>query len=238
MSNIRNAPTPRVVELVGFPGSGKTSIAKDALRQLVNHGHRRPFYYGKDGKLPFRIGHTPEAVALGSRMMVCAVMSGHIRELPRVAKMFENLLIVRRTRRYLGGEALVVFDQAVIQKLYLMRERDDPTREAMESVLELLKPELAEVYVIVDTPPNIAAERFAQRRKRSSIRPFKRWPADEVASLYRQQHRVLEWIVEWLECQEGTTVVRLDGRAPVQENGEIMAQVLKEFAEQYDSNVV
>lgn len=230
MSKISNEVDPCLVELFGFPGSGKTSIARYAVQELRHNSSVLPFYYGKHGKLPFRTSHFPGALALCLRVMRGALHGSHARELTRMARAVDSLLILGRARLELRGEPIVLFDQAVIQKLYLMRVQDQVTAEAIESALEVLEPELSDFYVMVDTPPDVAAERFSSRNKRSSIRPFKRWSTEDVASLYGRQQCVLQWMADWFERSEVITLIRLDGQLPIEENGQLLAREIERLA--------
>jgi hypothetical protein len=221
--------TPLLLEFIGFPGSGKTTIAIEVVRQIRMRNAMRPYFYSKDGKLRFHPREGTAALTLDIGKLSRLLLRGHPREVPRLVSAMKNVLIFRRTRERLSNHPLVVHNQGLIQRLYLMREGDRPSREAIETVLELLRDDLSDVHVVIDTPPAIAAARYFARAKGSSRRPYRNRDEKRIAALYEAHQEVLDWITHWLRRQPHTRVLTLDGRLPAEKNGAILAGKIAEF---------
>ncbi|ANB01372.1 AAA family ATPase [Ectothiorhodospira sp. BSL-9] len=217
---------PVLLECVGFPGAGKTTIAKMAVGQFRDRHDWSTFFYAKDGKLQHGMRDAGRTIIVAYQSLVGVVTRGQPREMRRMLGVLNKILVFRRARDRLREQDMVIYDQGLIQKLYLMREEDKPDRAGVEAVLEVIKPDLSEVHVFVDTPPEVAAERCFVRAKTSSRRPYMQWDRDRITRLYQDQYAVIQWIIEWLKRHSGTRVITLDGRSPVEENAELLVHEL------------
>ncbi|OOG23421.1 hypothetical protein B1C78_11405 [Thioalkalivibrio denitrificans] len=219
---------PRLAEFIGFPGAGKTTIAEAAIRRFHALGIPPPYFYSRDGKLRFQLHESGHALQLVLAATARLARGGHVRQLSRFLPVIKNLLTFRRTRRLLTAHPLIIHNQGLIQRLYLLRDDDHPTQNQMEAVLELLRDDLSEFHVVIDIPPDVAAARYFARAKSSSRRPYKGWDERRIASLYAAQQEVLNHIIRWLETQPATRVLRLDGELPPEENGAVLVECLLE----------
>ncbi|MCG5493457.1 AAA family ATPase [Ectothiorhodospira variabilis] len=229
---------PLLVEFVGFPGAGKTTIAKSAVRRIrgdacgVNVVH-----YNKEIKARFRVSETPEVLDLLRGTIRRLWRERGVREFMRLSSVLDRVHAIRRCRRMLRGCDMVVHDQALLQRLYLMRRRERLEREGLEAVLRTIKPDLANVYVVLEIPPEVAASRYANRGKTSSRRPYRLWSLGAITDMYRRYEELLAWLAVWLERQDKITVIRLDARVDAEENGRILAERLVQLVRGPDSAV-
>ncbi|MCG5523511.1 AAA family ATPase [Ectothiorhodospira haloalkaliphila] len=228
---------PLLIECMGFPGAGKTTIAKVAVTQFRARHDWSTFFYAKDGKLQHGVRDAGRAIGVVYKSLAGVVSRGQPREMRRMIGVLDRILVFRRARERLSEQDVVIYDQGLIQKLYLMREEDKPERAALESVLEVIKPDLSEVHVFVDTPPELAAERYFVRAKTSSRRPYTQWDRDQITRLYQDQYAVMKWIIEWLKRQSGTRVITLDGRSPVEENADLLVHELHELCKESSRHI-
>jgi len=216
---------PLFAELIGFPGAGKTTIAKAAVERL-RAAACDPFFYSKDGKYRFAADDLGSAIRQCGRAasLLATRPDAALRRLLRFLPVFDKTLVFRRVRRRHRDHPLVLFDQGLIQKLYLMREGDRLGAGDIDAVMQLLRPDLAELHIVIDTPPADAAERYFNRAKSSARRPYQQWDEARIAALYAAQRDVLEAILAWLGSEAGAPVLRLDGEAPAQQNGARLAE--------------
>ncbi|MDZ7751674.1 MAG: hypothetical protein U5S82_08425 [Gammaproteobacteria bacterium] len=225
-------PRPVFVELLGFPGSGKTTVAKAALTHLRSSGATPPFFYGRDGKHHSGRDDVTALLAQVSRTVGRSLGVGGprvgMRQWRRFLPVVDKTLLFRRVRRRHGNDAVVLFDQGPIQMLYLLGDGDVPGRDDMVALLELLRPDLAEVSVFMDTPAEVAAHRYFARAKSTSRRPYKGWNEERISALYAAHVPAIRWIAEWLEASSSTMVLRLDGRLEPERNGVILARAIEE----------
>lgn len=222
---------PVLVELMGFPGCGKSSVVEAALELTARRGQPQAFHYGRDGKYRFARDDVRGVLPLLARTLAVPRGAGGPRPAGRRMRRFlpvvDQVILFQRVRRRHRDGAVVLFDQGLFQKLYLLASTEAPAREEIVALLERLRPDVAEVVVVLDTPPRAAASRYVARGKSSSRRPYKGWDEDRVAALYTAHAPVIPWIADWLEGATDTMVVRLDGREPARRNGALLADVLE-----------
>ncbi len=188
-----------IVELVGLPGAGKTTI-----RGLVSVPH------GVKGSVPLSgLRPTPELLRAAWHIAVLCASTRPF-AFGRLKRGF-NLTVF--LRHYQDHGQTILLDQGMVQKLWsiLIDARSYP-RSRLDHVMRALRPFAPDHIVWIVTPPDISAGRITGRRHGNSR--MDGLPLDQSVPQLTVTAEVLDMLVNEYQTQTGTPVTKLQGEVP------------------------
>ncbi len=170
------ASPPVVIEFLGIPGAGKTTLASAVAEELRGRGYSCHLSLSDDPPrrrgLRARILHVKKIVwalaadpRLGSCLLVF-VLRTRPRSLPRISRMGSFIRLMdgafRRSRR--GPERYVVLDQGLLQAIWsIALFGTPPPQSSLRALLRVLHARYPVGAVVVDVEPGLAWERLVTR---------------------------------------------------------------------------
>ena len=203
MSPVRQG-LPLVIELVGLPGAGKTSI-KQAVQ--VEHFGRHDV-----GILEARLGRSAVQVFVAAFRLALSTRPLTIR---RIRRSFELVVLLRCYRRH--RSLPIIVDQGLTQKLWsMLAETQEFSLTLLTATVQRLAPFAPDQLVWVETPAHIAADRIAGRTGGNSR--FDGRPPNEIAARLVNLLELYNLIVGLFERHANIHVLSLRGEEPITDN--------------------
>lgn len=225
---------PLVVEFVGLPGAGKTTIAHQVIEELTTRG-TRCFAYSTAGSPE---GREKRSGGLLSKLRTLGRLVSSCLTYPRLAlhaliytvrvnpfgllsfrRLLTFLIRFRYVKEVMAGDYdVLVLDQGPIQNLWSIattgrrRGHVEDLGRVVGDVLDEARP----LVVLVAVEPDLAFERVAGRSTMRSR--FDRMPPSEAKALLTRHAALFGQLVELADGFASTGFVRVDGRDPVQTN--------------------
>jgi len=195
---------PVVIELVGLPGAGKTSLTKKISVPFV--GCRDFRYFG------CLLPASSWSVASATFKLAMTIRPF------RFSYFFRALKFVVALRMYKANKSsLVVLDQGMIQKLWSMIiETESYSAEKLEQVVASIAPFAPDHLVWISVQPALAADRIAHRRGGNSR--FDGQPTEQIVMRLRSLEAVYHSLVDLLGKHARVEILTLDGEAPLDTN--------------------
>lgn len=200
-----------VIEFVGLPGSGKSTITR-ALPQ----------------SWPTSRNTDPAPLPLARRLaiyrqglpFVLSLRPFEMEDLRRLIKLGAELRFYERP-----AAGPLVIDQGMIQKLWsILFERRGYSRPALERLIAALAPSAADLTVVLGTPPDVAAQRLQARGGGNSR--VQKLPLPQMQdSLLRGQH-VYEVLIDIYRRHSTGRMLILSGLDPVEVSVDRVMQAL------------
>jgi thymidylate kinase len=216
---------PPVIEFLGLPGAGKSTLARRLLSRLAARGmvcgdlrsiarfkDNRPGHYARLVKFAItRTRHLRPAAKLAAAVTPWSI--------PRWwfavgLSLWSYRLAMVRKRKY----DAVVLDHGPLQSAWcVLLEGSLDDERVLGDVLSrmLVRHQLTFAFVHVDIAPELAAARIEARGPMAA--PFNRGRA-ETQGLLALHRKLLEQVLGIAEQRIGGPVLRLDGSLPLEEN--------------------
>jgi hypothetical protein len=213
MRPMRPEGLPPVIELVGLPGAGKTSIVR---AMQVRHLGR-----GDVGILEARPGWPAVQLLVAALRLALSARPLKIRRFVRAFKLVVFLRYYRRHRKL-----PIIMDQGLTQKLWsMLMDSQEFSLPLLAATVQRLAPFAADHLVWVETPAHIAADRIAGRTGGNSR--FDGRPPNETAARLVNLLELYNTIVDLFEHHTAVHVISLRGEDPIADNAARIDLVIK-----------
>lgn len=192
-----------IIECVGLPGAGKTTICC-----LVTAPH------GKKGAVPVSASKIDTASLRAAWHIVLLSLSARPISFDRLKRGF-NLVVF--LRHYRAREQTILLDQGLVQKLWsLLLDASHYSAARLDNVLKSLQPFAPDHLLWIVTPVHVAAGRIAGRSHGNSrvdgLTP------QEAETRLATTAELLDMLVARFAAATGVNVLDIDGGAPPEAN--------------------
>jgi thymidylate kinase len=189
-----------VIEFVGLPGAGKSTITRALPARWLTSRNTDP------APLPLARRLWLYRHALGFMLSLRPLAW---RDVGRLGKLAAELRFYER-----AAASPLVMDQGMIQKLWsILLDRRSFSRAALERLVAALAPTAADLVVWIGTPPELAAERLVARNG-GNARLQKRPEPEMRAGLVSGQANY-EMLISLFRRHAACRVLELSGSDPV-----------------------
>lgn len=222
---------PLIVELVGLPGAGKSTIAAETLSRLRRAGHRvrareELAAATSRGTRALRlVGSWARHPALLTGALAIASGGGSLG-----ASRFRHAIKLAAWAPRLGGMAgdqTVLLDQGMVQQAWsaLLRapKRTAQVDALLQAVVRIAGARL--VFVYCDLPAELAASRIAGRD--TALSSFDRVPAAAARRMLAAEEASLRALFQRAVQVPGARQMVVDASRPVSENAALIAAVIE-----------
>ncbi|HUQ35390.1 MAG TPA: hypothetical protein VM144_03340 [Aestuariivirga sp.] len=204
MSSLRPGGLPLVIELVGLPGSGKSSIARAVQARHLGRGELSIL----EARLQWPV----------IQLLVAALnlaLSARPFSITRIARAFKLVGFLRYYRRH--RNLPIIMDQGLAQKLWsMLAETQDFSLPLLTTTIRRLAPFAADHLIWVETPAYVATDRIVGRTGGNSR--FDGLPRDETAARLVNLVELYNLIIGLFEHHTDVRVLSLRGVDPVADN--------------------
>lgn len=261
MNNISKTHTvpPLIVEFIGLPGAGKTTVSRRVVSELDSAGHKcltrdvwgelrkahrrsHPSVSLKDVYqfFVFCVRHMHVAFhALSYALQVTPLNMRSLRHGVTFLRKLYKLYFIRRTVREAarGGYDIILFDQGLMQYIWWIAVPRSPLPDI--SLIRLLKSvsdEMPQVFVLFDVDVPTAIERITNRSTMGSyFDRFDRISSDTPESLLGRYKWYVENVANCAAQLNGACrLLRVNGNDDV---GEIASSIVRFIDEIWQSRV-
>lgn len=203
-----------VIEFVGLPGAGKSTITR-ALPQ----------------DWPTSRNTDPPALPLTRRLwlyrhalpFMLSLRPLQWKDAGRLAKLAAELRFYERP-----AAGPLVIDQGMIQKLWsILLDRRSYSRAALEGLLAALAPSSADLVVWLATPPDLAAQRLVARNGGNSR--LQKRPEQKMKSGLAAGQALYAMLMDLYRRQAAGRVIELSGTEPVEASAAMVAAAVAEW---------
>jgi hypothetical protein len=190
-----------VIEFVGLPGAGKSTITRALPPEWPTSRNTDP------APLPLLRRVWLYRHALGFMLSIRPL---EWKDIGRLAKLAAELRYYER-----GAAAPLVIDQGMIQKLWsILLDRDRYSPAALERLVAALAPTAADLVVWLSTPPDVAAQRLASRNGGNSR--LQKRPDEEMKVGLVVGQSLYVTLVDLYSRHAACQVLHLSGTDPVE----------------------
>lgn len=238
---------PRVVEFIGLPGAGKTTIARLVIEELTTAGNR---CFGlntlsnpetiekKKGGLTDKL-KTLYSVASSfvfynriARDALSYVLHTKPISLASLHRFIAFLVRLNFIRKMMSSNYdLIILDQGLIQYIWSMRAFGDSSTndKYLKRLLRDILDEISPLVILVDVEVGLAAQRV---NNRSTMRSrFDSMVTDQAGTLLAEHQDVLTEIVKLIEKFKGTIFMNVSGAQPVKKNISLIVPFIERAGE-------
>lgn len=234
---------PRLVEFVGLPGAGKTTIAQRVIQELTDSGHR---CFGLS-RLDTPEGLQKEAGGFYDKLRsagYCALSCIVHRKIAKDALLYGvhvepfNIISLRRVFRFMvrlksvtklanGSYDMVILDQGIMQDIWSIAASGHPPSDDtyLERLINSILDRLSLLVVVIDIDVEKAIQRIARRQTMRSR--FDRMPVNQAEALLNRHKDVFTQIVKVVRRCKRAECLSVSGDLPVDQNVEAIASFLE-----------
>jgi broad-specificity NMP kinase len=170
-----------IIEFIGIPASGKTTIATALVSELTNKGHKVELQFPIDTHLVNRL------FRLATKLWMCLSVVfknfEYARKLSKIIAASENVGISRKLNLTINGlyvgwlssraaecDAITVFHQGYLQFIYSVGRASDDHK--FDDIIDTMLPWNADTNLVIlaEAAPNIVETRLASRSARERNR--------------------------------------------------------------------
>lgn len=192
-----------IVECVGLPGAGKTTVCG---RVSVPHG--------KKGAVPLSALRIDTALLRAAWHIFLLSLSAKPFSFNRLKRGF-NLAVF--LRHYQTREQTILLDQGIVQKLWsILLDTGQFSSVRMDNVVRSLRPFAPDCVVWLRVPVSIALERLVRRVAANSR--FDRLEAAQAEAALLRNAVLLEDLITRFPLATGAMLYQLDGMADAVDN--------------------
>lgn len=203
-----------VIEFVGLPGSGKSTITRALPQDWPTSRNTDP------PPLPLsrRLWLYRHAAAF-----MLSLRPLHWKDVDRLARLAAELRFYER-----AAAGPLVIDQGMIQKLWsILLDRRGYSRAALERLVAALAPSSADLVVRLATPPELAAERLLARNGGNSR--LQKRPEHEMKSGLAAGQALYAMLMELHRRHATSRVIELSGTEPVEASAATVVAAVAEW---------
>lgn len=240
---------PLVIEFIGLPGAGKTTIAQIAIEELTAAGYRcfslstysDPESVDKKSGGFFRklktLYHFALSCAVYRQFAVNALLyTIHVKPFSLVnLRRFLILLVRLKFMRTLmnGNYDLIVLDQGLIQYIWSIAvTNEQPNNDKyLERVLKSILDEISLFVIIVDVEAELAIERITRRPTMRSR--FDRMSSSEAEAMLSRHKDVFAQIVDSADKFRKTGYLNINGSQPIKNNVGLIVPFIERARQAY-----
>lgn len=222
---------PLIVELVGLPGAGKSTIVAETLRRLRLAGHpvrdRAELGPGVSrAERAFRLaGSWARHPALLTGALAIAVGAGGL----GASRIRHAVKLAAWAPRLAGLEAdqTVLLDQGMVQQAWSALVRAPGRGSQVDALLQAVARSVSArfVFIYCDLPPDLAASRIAGRA--TALSSFDRIPAAAARRMMAEEEGSLRALFQRAVRAAGARELVIDGARPVPDNAALIAAVIE-----------
>lgn len=203
-----------VIEFVGLPGAGKSTITRALPEAWPTSRNTDPPPLPLSRRLWLYRHALPFMLSLRPLQW---------KDVDRLARLAAELRFYER-----AAAGPLVIDQGMIQKLWsILLDRTRYSQPALERLVAALAPSAADLVVRLGTPPDLAAERLVARNGGNS-RLQKRSEAEMKSGLVAGQ-RLYAMLMELYRRHAAGRVIELTGTEPVEASAAMVAAAVAEY---------
>lgn len=236
--------SPLVIEFIGLPGAGKTTIAQSAIEELTGVGYRCfSLSTLKDPESPAKKsgGFFSKLKTLHNFAFACVVYRQlamnallytlHMKPFsPGNLRRFLILLVRLRFMRSLMKEGydLIILDQGLIQYIWSIAvTNQQPNRDKyLARVLKSILDEISLFVIMVDVETELAIERITRR---PTMRSRFDWMSPSQAETMLSRHKdMFAEIVDAADNFRKTGYLNVNGSRPIKINVELIVPFIEQ----------
>lgn len=202
-----------IIECVGLPGAGKTTVCK-----MVSEPH------GGKGAVPL-FAMRPSWAVVGAAWHIFALsLTTRPFDLKRLTRAFNLVLFLRH---YEHRDLMILLDQGIVQKVWsILADSAHHSRQRLDRVMLSLLPFAPDWVVWLDTPLDAAARRLGARVGGNSR--YDTLQLDEVLQQFAIRQTLLRKLTEQF-CNAGSArLLEIDGTQPAEANAARISALFKE----------
>ncbi|HEY5903524.1 MAG TPA: hypothetical protein VIU39_13295 [Anaerolineales bacterium] len=225
---------PLLIEFMGLPGAGKTTLAQFVLEELTAAGYRCFALNRLDEPEPIekRKGGLTSKLRTAGGVLVSTLryrlIAGsawaytrqirpfNLNSFRRYFVLLTRLDLLRRLMR--GPYDILLLDQGLLQSIWSLSATGEPPRDdcQLETLLQAIHAELSPLIVGVHVGADLAVERVTTRPTRRSR--FDTIPASQASSLLRRQKDVISRILSLSAGLQEASCLDVNGSRPPDQN--------------------
>lgn len=185
-----------IVECVGLPGAGKTTVCKMVLEP-----------HGGKGTVPLTAMRPNRAVLRVAWHIFALCLTARPFDLKRLTRAFNLVLFLRH---YEHRDLMILLDQGIVQKVWsILADSAHHSSRRLDQAIASLLPFAPDWVVWLETPPDAAAQRLGARVGGNSR--YDTLPLDEVLQQFANRQTLLRKLTEQF-CNTGRArLLEIDG---------------------------
>lgn len=242
---------PLVIEFIGLPGAGKTTIAQKAIEYLTSSGYRcfgLSTLDNPEGIEKKKGGFFSKLRTLYNFAFSCVMyrrlainvflFAINVKPLRLVNLQRSLLLLVRlKVMKTLmdGNYDLIIIDQGLIQYVWSIAVTGEhPSNiKYLERVLKSILEEISLFVIMVDVETELAVKRIVSRPTMRSR--FDRMPASKAEAMLSKHKQIFSQIIDTAHTFRDTGYLNIDGSQPIPKNVSLIVPFIEQARQAYST---